>query len=191
MKKKQTIITNYSRHLNTFSMEIPCASRTTGKFNIKLRDQNSPKIQKTKPKYPPKPSPVIFTSTCNSDRSLKTPIKLFVRINERNTSPDDFIEPLAELTIPNTEEYMRHRNSSEPIPAIVDINRARTRNSLKIKPPLPTSGILRKSLQRRCSDTLKKSSSYRLKKNLVGHSAQTKLRTRENSKVSNKKKIWS
>ena len=66
------------------------------------------------------PSSTI-ASSCYSEERCKAPVKVFVSLSVGPVAkPDDFIEPLADLSIPSTAVYLQHRNLSEPVPAIVD-----------------------------------------------------------------------
>ena len=90
-------------------------------INVKVQLISSPKREKSK-SIPPKTTPSsTIASSCYSEDHCKAPVKVYVSLSVGPVAkPDDFIEPLADLTIPSTAVYLQHRNLSEPVPAIVD-----------------------------------------------------------------------
>jgi hypothetical protein len=70
----------------------------------------------------PQTSPKFFNPNLNkSSRNLKfifnTPLTGFVDINnlKQSSNPNDFIEPIQNLAIPSTQEYMMHVKDNRPV----------------------------------------------------------------------------
>ena len=90
-------------------------------MNIKVHLISSPNRKKPK-SIPPKMTPsTTIASSCYSEDHCKPPIKVFISFSVKPVpKPDDFIEPIADLTIPSTAVFLQHLNLSEQVPARID-----------------------------------------------------------------------
>lgn len=118
MKSRKTLKVPTKKNLN---IEVINTYKVGGKINIRVR--LVPSETKSTVFLNSKRSSITLASTTCSNYSKPGQIKIFVSLSKPCIAkPDDFIEPLANLCIPSTEEYMKHRHLSEPIPEIISIN---------------------------------------------------------------------
>lgn len=124
MKTQKLNMTHRSKCPRLGNLEIVKTENVGGKINIKVR------LLQRKPESK-SPAPLKFTpttthaSTSYSEELCLTPIKVFVSLNSPSLAkPDDFIEPFTNISIPSTEDFLRHKNISEQIPEIIDIKRS-------------------------------------------------------------------
>ncbi|OMJ67379.1 hypothetical protein SteCoe_35472 [Stentor coeruleus] len=123
MKTQKLNMTHKSKYLRVENLEVVKTERLGGKINIKVRFLQAKPESKS-------PAPLKFTpttthaSTSYCEELCLTPIKVFVSLNSPTPAkPDDFIEPFTNIAIPSTEEFLRHKHFSEPIPEIIDNKR--------------------------------------------------------------------
>jgi hypothetical protein len=119
MEVNKSVLRQKYNRPESCSLEVLQKSKLSGKINVKVR--------LTKRKYLTqsisysKVTPTTLRSLCTEENN-SGPIKVFVSLNSSKLSkPDDFIEPLANLSIPSTQEYMKYRCSSELLPVFTDL----------------------------------------------------------------------
>ena len=149
MKNKTQIIRPKKSQPKTGSLEVIDKFKSGGKINIRVR--LVPSVSQSLRLSLSKLTTTTHTSSYDSNEGSKiSPLKVSISLdNPKLIKPDDFIEPLANLCIPNTEEYMQHRHLSEPIPEIVDSETSskNLKNKIKVSMHRPKNHPMSKSLQ--------------------------------------------
>jgi hypothetical protein len=91
--------------------------RTTDSITAKITRNNESPLRKV-----PKTSLITRAATldsADSEKNTHSPSKT-ARVSPWTRRPDDFIEPVENLHIPTTEEFLRYKGCNEHVPPIIE-----------------------------------------------------------------------